>query len=245
MAEKNSIQSPNMTSYRWVLALTITLSGIAGIALVAGLAIGFSDDKPQTSQMVFTSVVPLLASWVGTVLAYYYSSESMEAATRSVKELMPVEEKLKAIPVIQVMIKFADMTKFKYDDTQKVQEILKKLKESGKGERLPFLDGKNNPIYMLHKSAIDSALVEANSLDIDLKLADMTLEQLFVKVPDLKMTAMGSFGTLGQDATLETVRSEMTRINNCQDVFITEKGTKDSPVVGWITNGIIEENSKL
>ena len=125
MAEKNSNQSPNLTSYRWVLALTITLSGIAGIALVAGLAIAFSDDKPQTSQMVFTSVVPLLASWVGTVLAYYYSSESMDAATRSVKELMPVEEKLKAIPVIQVMIKIADMTKFKYDDTQKVQDILR------------------------------------------------------------------------------------------------------------------------
>ena len=242
---KNSNEPANMTSYRWKLALTITLAAILGIGLVAWLSIFFSDDRPQAAQMVFTSVVPLLASWVGTVLAYYYSSESMDAATRSVKELMPVEEKLKAIPVTKVMIKISEMAKFKYDDTQKVQDILAKLKDSGKGERLPFLDGKNYPIYILHKSAIDSALVEASSSDSGIALADVTLQQLFDKVPSLKTLAMGSFGTLGQDATLEAVRSEMIRINDCQDVYITEKGTKDSPVVGWITNGIIEDNSKL
>lgn len=241
MAKKDD-EPEKMTSYRWKLARNITGYSIIGIAVVAGLAIGFAKDPSQASQMVFTSVVPLLASWVGTVLAYYYSSESMDAATRSVKELMPVDEKLKAIPVTKVMIKLAEIATFKYDDTQKVQDILKKLKDSGKGERLPFLDDKKRPIYMLHKSAIDSALVEAST---DIKIAEVTLQQLFDKVPNLKILAMGSFGTLGQDATLETARSEMMRINGCQDMFITESGTKGSPVVGWITNGIIEENSKL
>jgi hypothetical protein len=241
----NSDEPEKMTIYRWKLASRITGYAIMGISLVAGLAIYFSDTRPQTAQMVFTSVVPLLASWVGTVLAYYYSSESMDAATRSVKELMPVEEKLKAIPVSKVMIRFSEMTTFKYDDTQKVQDILKTLKIAAKGERLPFLDDKNYPIYMLHKSAIDSALVEASGQDKGLALAEVTLQQLFDKVPRLKEMAIGSFGALGQDATLEAARSEMMRIKNCQDIFITEKGTKDGPVVGWITNGIIEENSKL
>jgi hypothetical protein len=241
----NSDENEQMTSYRWKLASRITLYAIIGIALVAALAIIFSDDKPQAAQMVFTSVVPLLASWVGTVLAYYYSSESMDAATRSVKELMPVEEKLKAIPVAKVMIKLSEMTHFKHDDTQKVQDILTTLKESGKGERLPFLDENNRPVYMLHKSAIDSALVEASRQENELVLAEVTFQQLFEKVPNLKVLAMGSFSSLGQDATLENARAEMNRINNCQDVFITENGNKNSPVVGWITNGIIEENSKL
>ncbi len=241
----NSDEPERMTSYRWKLASRITLYSIVGIALVAGVAIVFSDTRPQTTQMVFTAVVPLLASWVGAVIAYYFSSESMDAATRNVKELMPVEEKLKAIPVTKVMIKLSEMAKFKYDDAQKVQDILTTLKATGKGERLPFLDNKNYPIYMLHKSALDSALVEATRQDSGLVLAEVTLQQLFDKVPGLKVLAMGSFGTLERDATLETARSEMLRINDCQDVFITEKGTKDSPVAGWITNGIVEENSKL
>jgi hypothetical protein len=242
MMGNNNDEPEKMTSYRWKLARNITGYSILGIAAVAGLAIGFSDNRPQSAQMVFTSVVPLLASWVGTVLAYYYSSESMDAATRSVKELMPVDEKLKAIPVTKVMIQLSTMTSFKHDDTQKVQEILSKLKLSGKGERLPFMNDKKHPVYMLHKSAIDSALVEASQ---EIVIADVTFQQLFEKVPNLKVLALGSFGTLGQDATLETARSEMMRIHGCQDMFITENGTKASPVVGWITNGIIEENSKL
>ncbi len=240
MTNKNG--TDNLSALRWRLALIITIISILGIAVVAGLAIFFSDSRAATAQTVFTAVIPLLASWVGTVLAYYYSSESLEAATQSVKDLIPVEEKLKAIPVTKVMIKLADIVKFNYDDTQKVQEILDTLIASGKGERLPFLDDKNHPIYMLHKSAIDSALVKA-SQDID--MANVTLQELFDKVPNLKVLAMGSFGTLGQDATLEAAREEMNRINNCQDVFITENGTKSSPVVGWVTNGIIEVNSKL
>lgn len=235
----------NIGKNRWQLALAITTISIGGIAVVAGLAIGFATDRAATTQQVFTAVIPLLASWVGAVIAYYFSSESLDAATRNVMDLMPVEEKLKSIPVSKVMIKLSKMTVFKYDDTQKVQNILKKLNDSGKGERLPFLDNKKLPIYMLHKSAINDAIVKATTLDKTLQIADITFQMLFDKVPSLQGLATGSFGTLGEDATLETARTDMTRINNCQDVFITKDGTKNSPVLGWITNGIIAENSKL
>jgi hypothetical protein len=244
MANNGNANSP-VSNYRWRLALILTCISIAGIASVAWVAIGYATDKAATTQMVFTATVPLLASWVGAVIAYYFSSESMDAATRSVKELMPLEEKLKAIPVTQVMIKLADIAKFKYDDSQKVQDVLNALKASGKGERLPFLDKENKPIYILHKSAVDGALVEASQAIDPIPMPDVTFQQLFEKVPALKVLAMASFGTLGQETTLEAVRAEMMRIDNCQDVFITENGTKDSPVLGWVTNGIIEENSKL
>lgn len=232
-------------NYRWQLALGISIISILGIATVAGLAIGFAKDPAAATQQVFTAVVPLLASWVGAVIAYYFSSESQDTATQNAKDLMTVEGKLKSISVTKVMIKLPKMTIFNYDDTQKVQDILKKLNDSGKGERLPFLDNKNLPIYMLHKSAINSAIVDFTTVNTTIPISDITLQQLFDKVPSLKVLAMGSFGTLGQDATLDTARSDMTRIKNCQDVFITEDGTKNSPVLGWITNGIIAENSKL
>lgn len=235
----------NLSSYRWRLALAITIIAIVGIAVVAGLAIGFAKEKDTVAQMVFTATIPLLASWVGTVLAYYFSSESMDAATRSVKELMPVEEKLEAIPVSKVMIKLSNMAWFKHDDSQKVKDVLETLKTVGKGERLPFLDENKKPVYMLHKSSIDSALVEADQKYQEMLIAEVTLQDLFEKVPNLKLLALESFGTLGQDVTLKTVRAEMARFKNCQDIFITENGTRTSPVIGWITNAIVEENSRL
>jgi hypothetical protein len=140
------------------------------------------------------------------------------------------------------MIKIEDMVYFPKDDTQKVQDILQKLKDADKGERLPFLNDNKHPAYMLHKSAVDGALLQ---LDPGTSIADVTIAQLFKKVPDLKDTAEKSFGTVGKDVSLEAVRSVMGSIKDCQDVYVTEKGTKDSPVVGWITNVILEQNSKL
>jgi hypothetical protein len=234
-----------MNNYRWQLARNITLGSIAGIAIIAGLALWLAKDKSAMAQMVFTATIPLLASWVGTVLAYYFSSESLEAATRSVKALVSVEEKLETIPVADVMIKIWDMTWFKHDDTRKVKDILEELKIAGKGERLPFLDENKQPVYMLHKSSIDSALVEADQKYQEMTIAEVTFQELFEKVPSLKALAENSFGILDKDASLKAVRSEMAKIKNCQDVFITENGTKFSPVIGWVTNGIVEENAKL
>jgi hypothetical protein len=31
----------------------------------------------------------------------------------------------------------------------------------------------------------------------------------------------------------------------CQDVFVTKAGTRNEPILGWITNAIIEDNAKV
>lgn len=230
-------------AHRWKLALIITILSISGIAVVAALVIYYACDQEKASQMVLTAVLPLLAAWVGTVLAYYYSSEGLEAATRSVKDLITVEEKLQAIPAAKVMIRLSEMLYFTYTDDLKVQEILNKLKASGKGVRLPFLGDNKQPIYMLHKSAIDDAIVQSGSAGTN--FSALTLKGLFEKVPDLEKLARNSFGVIGKEATLADAQSEMRRIDNCQDVFVTENGRKDSPVMGWITNNIVQENSRV
>ena len=231
------------SSHRWILALIITTLSILGISAVATLVIFKATDKEKATQMVLTAVLPLLAAWVSTVLAYYYSSAGSEAATRNVKDLVTLEEKLKAIPVARVMIRLSEMFYFTYSDDLKVQDILNKLKASGKGVRLPFLGDNKQPIYMLHKSAIDNAIVQ--SVFAGANISVLTLKELFEKLPDLKKLAQDSFGVIGKDTTLADAQSEMRRIENCQDVFITENGRMDSSVVGWITNNIIQENSRV
>jgi len=141
------------------------------------------------------------------------------------------------------MIRLSQMFYFTYSDDLKVQDILNKLKASGKGVRLPFLGDNKQPIYMLHKSAIDNAIVQ--SVFGGANISVLTLKELFEKLPDLKKLAQDSFGVIGKDTTLADAQSEMRRIENCQDVFITENGRKDSSVVGWITNNIIQENSRV
>lgn len=65
----NQKTQPQESRHRWQLALIITILSILGIALVAALVIVFATDKETASQLVLTAVLPLLAAWVGTVLA--------------------------------------------------------------------------------------------------------------------------------------------------------------------------------
>jgi SHS2 domain-containing protein len=240
---RNLNVQPKEVTHRWKLALIITTLSIAGISLVAGLVIFFADDKAVASQSVLTSVLPLLAAWVSTVLAYYYSSESIEAATKSVKELMSPDEKLKTYPVVEEMIKLHEMVYFIYSEDLKVKEMLDTLKASGKGKRYPFLTEEKQPKFILHKSAIDEALVELSCDGHE--IPQLTLKDLFEKVEGLKELAETSFGIVGEEATLADAKAEMQRIESAQDVFVTTTGGKDGKVIGWVTNRLIEKLSRI
>jgi hypothetical protein len=241
MMSKNS--PPPETTHRWKLALVITTLSIAGIAMVAILAIYFSTNKETATQNVLSSVLPLFAAWVSTVLAYYYSSESIEAATQSVKDLMSPEEKLKTILVAEKMIKIHEMIYCTYDENLKVREVLDKLKNAGKGDRIPFLSNEKNVQFILHRSAINEALVECLSKQED--ISKLTFKDLFEKVEGLKELADGSFGIVAERATLADAKAEMQRVKDALDVFVTDNGHKDGAVVGWVTNRIVEQSSRI
>ncbi len=106
-------------THSWRFARTITFLIILGITVMASMAINLAKDKAVASQAVLTTVLPLLAAWVSTVLAYYYSSESIEAATQSVKDLMSPDDRLKTTFAADKMIKLQELNHFTYTDELK------------------------------------------------------------------------------------------------------------------------------
>ncbi|MBV7336890.1 hypothetical protein KFU94_53410 [Chloroflexi bacterium TSY] len=99
---------------RTYLAFGITIAAVIGIiilstTIIAAASEGMSSDA---AQHVLNTVLPLFGTWVGTVLAYYFSRENFDAATAStqrlVRQLSP-EERLRSIPVSEVTIKIQDM----------------------------------------------------------------------------------------------------------------------------------------
>jgi hypothetical protein len=113
------------------------------------------------------------------------------------------------------------------------------------------LDDKDYPRYVIHRSTIDKFLankaVEGASKATDQKklsddLKKLTLHDLIENEPGLRR----SFGLVREDSTLADVKALMDALGNeCQDIFVTKTGSYTDPVLGWITNVIIEENSKL
>ena len=239
----NNEQRPE-SKQSWSLSLIVLIISLSGVGLIAGLVIVLAEDRESASQLVLTAVLPLFAAWVGTVLAYYFSSESIEAATQSAKALFTTtEEKLNSIPVTDVMLNVFTMKIFKYSDTLIVLDLLNELKQSGKGNRLPFLKDNMQPEYILHKSVLAEALVIASSNpSVKKKIEELTLKDVFEKCDGLKDKAEKSFGVINIDSTLADAQAKMRSIHDCQDVFITDK---DGAVIGWITNVDLQKHSKV
>lgn len=62
---------------RQFLTLSIFLVSAGGILALAITTIrtASGEDQKENVRLVFAAIIPLLASWVGTVIAYYYSRE--------------------------------------------------------------------------------------------------------------------------------------------------------------------------
>ncbi len=235
-------------STRFWLAVCVTGISVMAVTVLAGLIIR-KDNSPQSPQNVLNAVLPLLGTWVGTILAYYFSKENFEAATHSVTELakqITPQQKLQSLPVKSKMIPKPQMFFQKAPAANlKLTDVLNKLEQEKKGNRVPVLGDKDEPKYIVHRSLIDSYLSSlARSGKSSADIAAQTLQNMLDANAEMKRMAE-SFAVVKEDATLADAQTAMSNLRDCQDVFVTRLGTKVEEVLGWITNVIIQENAKV
>lgn len=235
-------------SARFWLAIGVTTISIVSVAILATIIIVRQNDS-NSPQNVLNSVLPLLGTWVGTVLAYYFSKENFEAATKSVSEMakqLTPQEKLKSTAAKEKMIPRDKMfTKSAPVDALKVADVLDELDKQRKGNRVPILGNNNSPKYIIHRSVFDkflSDLVRAPKPGTN--VADLTIQDMLNQDPQIERVAE-SFGVIRADGTLADAMDVMSRNPDCQDVFVTPSGSKDEEILGWITNVIIQDNAKV
>lgn len=234
-----------------------TLWGIFGYsAIYLGLiSWTFNSEFPQVGQNIFNALLPLAGTWVGTVIAYYFSRENFEAASKSVKDMvdkLTPMQKLAQIVAKSKMIARSDMDVLiiQQGKTEKdiniVNNIIKFLDEK-KRNRLPVLDEKDCIKYIIHRSIVDKYLArKATAGTVSAALSQLTLDDILNDTGDnYKDIFSNSFITLNEDSSLADAKLAIDKISNCLDVFITKDGKKISPVVGWLTNLIITEAAQI
>jgi hypothetical protein len=200
---------------------------------------------------ILTIVLPLIGTWVGTILAFYFSRENFVAAARQtadlVRQLTP-EQRLQSIGVTEVMLDMAALTTVKLtlstpEDAAKLKlsaDVVDAILEKNKRNRLPVLDNTGKVLYVIHRSFIDKFLVKRAEAG-GTQLADATLQDLLAEE---ELTAVfQSFATVGREAKLIAVKQAMDGNPNCSDAFVTEDGTKGSKAIGWITNLTVQEKA--
>ena len=95
----------------WLVAFSAIGVMLLSAVVLIGAAIDAKYALGDAVQLVFAAVLPLLGTWVGTVLAYYFSKDNFEAASKSVQDMAKIatDEKLKALFVRDEMISFRSM----------------------------------------------------------------------------------------------------------------------------------------
>ena len=98
--------------------------------------------------------------------------------------------------------------------------------------RLPILRGERAQ-YVIHGSMIDRFIRERVLVGEDVR--QLTLADLLGE-PAMNALFSSSFVVVEGDATIAEAAARMRRVEGCQDVFVTDTGTADGRVIGWLAD---------
>jgi hypothetical protein len=231
------------------LVLGISGAAIIGVSVVtlAGAAWSGPTQFAQTSQSIFNALLPLLGTWVGTVLAYYFSKKNFESASQSVERMVTLttEQRLGQIFVDKEMIPAGQITLYRIPAGKTPSDVLLKDLRSmlgGKITRIPIVDSNGVVLYIVHQSGLFKFIAEqaltGKAADID----KLTLQDL-VNDADLK-NWVANIAFISEQSSVADAKNKMEEQPGCQDLIVTKTGNKSEPMLGWMTNVDIGRLSK-
>jgi hypothetical protein len=233
------------------------------LIILASISLFSSDKGFDNVKELFGILLPVIGTWIGTVLAFYFSKENFEAANRSVsamvKQVTSTDEKLEELKVTDIMLKPNDFYLKKVENLDefkacKISDLITEMEKS-QSERMAILE--NNTlkfIFLIYRSTLERFLVGYTKGDITLNdnttplVAELTVQNMLESTFPLAKSIVeltNSEPFLPITSTLAQVRQKMQDKTVCQDVFITKTGNKDEGVEGWITDYMIVEKAEL
>jgi hypothetical protein len=225
------------------IAVSITILSAIVTIFVICVALG-----QKEFEFIASSLFPLIGTWMGAIIAYYFAKENFDAAAsqynKVIDKLTP-EQQLGSISVSSAMKLIKNAQVIQYDEfaDKSVYTDLLNNPNMNSFNRYMFL--KNNKCqYILHRSTLDRALTQhvsvANSKPEDLKLKDV------INSTDEHIKGYVEKGIefISLDANLLDAKNLIIKNKYCLDIIVTLNGVKGEDALGWITDVIISEKVK-
>lgn len=169
---------------------------------------------------------------------------NLAAATNSVTQLAKVGvQKLESTPVAQKMIPRDKIDTKPLTELEglKVKEVLDFL-HAKERQRLPVFDVKDCVKYIIHESFINRFL--AQQVMAGKKADELTFKELVSDAALLKVFE-GGFALVQKSANLADAKQRLEAKTGAEDVFVTETGRLEEPVLGWLTDNLLSDEAKL
>ena len=104
-SEKSSADFRARLGTRLVLWSTVGLVLLAIVVMGAAAWTGKPDTILNSAQLLLSSLLPLFATWVGTILAFYYTKENFQTATQGTLDIVnSVGQRLASTKITEAMM---------------------------------------------------------------------------------------------------------------------------------------------
>jgi len=219
---------------RSILAYSTLIFSALAITILAAVAIAMNSENSLT---IFNVVLPVFATWVGTILAFYFGRENFESANRQVREMIQqlAPEQRAEASVTSIMRPLNNAVHYqisegKGDQDVKLSELFDKLVPDNVS-RLPIIDTDRKPKYMIHESSMDKFIATGGKQEDNLENFITTQQNA-----GFEFGLNKGFVVVSEQTTLAAAKRKMEDKPNCQDIYITKDGSPEEPLTGWISN---------
>lgn len=222
----------------WGMAVTAAMAITAIVAVVRG------DEKTGAlAKDILTLVLPVVGTWIGSVLAFYFARENFEAAARETR--LSLGQKLgrpassAGIPIDK--IKYLGLRAGEGAEAVKLADIRAHFDKYSNYYRVPILADTKAVRWVVHRQPLDGFFAEEGT-KTEGKIAEPTLKDLLESKHGKQIDR--GFVVLAENATLAEAKAAMEARPGCQDVFLTRNGRADEPITAWLTNNEIQRNAQ-
>ncbi|MEA5528262.1 hypothetical protein VB638_01430 [Dolichospermum sp. UHCC 0684] len=233
------------------IAFGVLIASIVAILLVSATAIFSTTDAKErslVSQRVMDSTLPLYGTWVGTILAFYFSRNAFEAASSATDRNATVFQQVRsdlvsAAPpdnkLANISLKsLANGLVFSQDNLNNpLEDVLKDLNSKNRYRTIVVDKTTKNYVNLVYKVNVSAFLEQRQSGTTP----QPTLQNYLDWRKEQGKQCQPIVVFLPETATLADAEAKMKETLGCRDVIVTTDGQKTSPVVAYVTDNEINE----
>ena len=251
----------------WI-ALGVLITSIIAVVLISVVVITTAENgekRQAASGRVMDSTLPLYGTWVGTILAFYFSRNAFEAASRATDRTTAAvfqranSDLVSASPLpdntlakISLKSLANDLVFRQEDPTKSLQEVVAELESRDRYRTIvvEVVDADKKYIkyadlvYRINASAF---LAQSQTRDSNPQVGEgraqvpPTLKNYLIWRHGQGEKAQPIVVFLSQSATLADADAKLKETTGCRDVIVTTDGQRESPVVAYVTDTDINE----
>lgn len=229
------------------IALGVLIASILAIVTTSCVVVWNAKDKEAVSQRVMDSTLPLYGTWVGTILAFYFSRNAFEAASSATtRNAALFQQVTRSLPpsdnvLTKIVLKsLANDLVFSQNDLNKpLQQVLDELIAKNRCRTI-VIDADKRFVDLVYRN--DAAAFLTPPGDGQPPSPPPTLKKYLDWRNNQGEQAKPTVVFLPQSATLADADAKLNETIGCRDVIVTTDGKGTSPVVVYVTDVDVNKN---